>query len=56
MSDHDTDATDDEPPADDWDPLVNYPVGPDDAGNVVIHTIGILRAGLRRLGSLFRRG
>ncbi len=31
------------------DPMTNYPVGPDDAGNVVMHGIGFLVSGWRWL-------
>ncbi len=39
----------------DWntDPLTNYPVGPDDAGNIVMHAIGFLVSGWRWIVAKF---
>jgi hypothetical protein len=41
----------------DWntDPLTNYPVGPDDAGNAVMHAIGFLVSGWRWLVDKFSK-
>jgi hypothetical protein len=39
-----------------WDtsPTNDYPVGPDDAGNAVMHAIGLLVTGWRRLTGSIR--
>jgi len=52
MDDHDDDV--DRQP-DEWatDPLANYSVGPDDAGNIVMHGIGFLVKGWRWLAGKF---
>jgi hypothetical protein len=37
------------------DPMTNYPVGPDDAGNVVMHGISFLVSGWHWLVGRFER-
>lgn len=54
--DEDDDHSDDRRTEWNTDPMVDYPVGPDDAGNTVMHGIGLLVSGWRGfVGKLSRQ-